>query len=161
MSDIVSTPTNVTSLVDMINAGLRRKLLTATNFTVTAIKPIKNRVSGHNTEVEVKIDLAADTPNLPIAESDRYSVRSIELTRINLHDIAVYRNLAVNDNGSFVGQPADAAAAIALLNANINPTEVAFHQLDAVSYLEAKPTSLGYIGRISFMPAGIHAIILN
>lgn len=151
MSDITSTPTTVASLVSLTNSKIESKILTEDNYEVLSVEPLRLTTTQHNTVVKIRVDLAARTPNLAIPASDRFSVRTVELTRIDLKDIAAFRGIEKNTLGQYVAT-ASVDAIISLLGANIQPEEVELIKIrDGVHLFRAKPDSLGYIGGLTIV----------
>src|SRR5690606_35515988 len=108
--DVVNTnPTSLASLVSIVNSKVEPKLLTDDNFEILSIKPLTLTTSKHNTVAEIRVDLGANLPTKVLTVNDRYSLRTVEFTRIDLNDIAKFRNLTVNATGQYVADVPDLA----------------------------------------------------
>lgn len=144
------------SIVSVANAKLEPKILTEENFEVLSVKPLKLSTTTHNTQVTVKIDLGAMHPLIAIPESDRYTVRNVSLTRINLADVAAFRNIPVNEKGQYIIEAGDVTELATALNANFDDTDIEMIDVsedDGLAIFRAKPNSLGWIGRIGVAKA--------
>ena len=152
--DVVNTnPTSLASLVSIVNSKVEPKLLTDDNFEILSIKPLTLTTSKHNTVAEIRVDLGANLPTKVLTANDRYSLRAVEFTRIDLKDIAKFRNLTVNEKGQCVADVTDLAGVIELLGANIAEDELTFITLSDAFIVKAAPDSLGYIGSLTFAAA--------
>lgn len=149
--DVVNTnPTSLASLVSIVNSKVEPKLLTDDNFEILSIKPLTLTTSKHNTVAEIRVDLGANLPTKVLTANDRYSLRTVEFTRIDLKDIAKFRNLTVNAKGQYVADVTDLAGVIELLGANIAEDELTLIPLSDAFIVKAAPDSLGYVGSLSF-----------
>lgn len=149
--DVVNTnPTSLASLVSIVNSKVEPKLLTDDNFEILSIKPLTLTTSKHNTVAEIRVDLGANLPTKVLTANDRYSLRTVEFTRIDLKDIAKFRNLTVNEKGQYVADVTDLAGVIELLGANIAEDELTLIPLSNAFIVKAAPDSLGYVGSLSF-----------
>lgn len=148
--DVVNTnPTSLASLVSIVNSKVESKLLTDNNFEILSIKPLTLTTSKHNTVAEIRVDLGASLPIKALTANDRYSLRTVEFTRIDLKDIAKFRNLTVNEKGQYVADVTDLAGVIELLGANIAEDELTLIPLKDAFVVKAASDSLGYIGSIT------------
>lgn len=139
------------SIVSVANAKVESKILTDENFEVLSVQPFRESTSTHNTLVTVKIDLGVSHPLIAIPESDRFTKRTVKLTRINLADVAKFRNIPVNEKGQYIIDAGDVTELATALGANFDDTDVEIVDVsedDGLAIFRAKPDSLGWIGRI-------------
>ena len=157
MVDLVNTPTTLGSLVKIVNSKVDPKILQVDNYEVISIEPINSSITEHNTEAKIRVDLAKRNPTGIMVETDRYSTRVVRFTRIELKDIAAYRAIPKNLKGQYEVAVTDVASAITALGANIDPTEVDLVTVGDSKVLRAKPTSMGYVGNITFVAPAVVA----
>jgi hypothetical protein len=149
-----STNPVLDSVVSIANASIKPKILTPDNFEVLSVRPFKESTSNHNTLVTVKIDLGASAALIALSESDRYSVRPVKITRIDLADVAQYREIEKNELGQYQIDAASLGEVISVLN--INALEEEFEEIivneeTGVSIIRALPNSLGWKGQITIV----------
>ena len=152
MAAPVDTTATLKSLVSVANSKIEPKILTDRNYEVLSIKPLRSTTSPHNTVAQIQIDLAADSP-IAIVSSDRYSRRQVEFTRIELKDVAKFREIEMNDKGQFVGAISDVQSAIDLLKIKALPTELTLIITPDATVVKAVEDSLGFVGAITFAGA--------
>lgn len=148
MADFDATPSNVVALTKIVNASIHRKILTEDNFEVVDIRHDTTTPRG-NTSAVILVDLSINSPRAPIGVDDRYSRRSIIYSRIDLRDIAEFRKLPKDKNGSYVVSGLTASDIISSLNANIEEDELVIRVTGTSANVAAHSRSLGYIGSIS------------
>lgn len=140
------------SIVSVANAKIAPKILTRENFEVLSVKPFKESTSTHDTLVTVKIDLGAATPLIALPESDRYAKRDVKFTRIDLVDIAEFREIEKNEKGQYILDATTASQLADALETNLNLGEIERIIIDeeaGVSVFRVDPNSLGWKGQIT------------
>jgi hypothetical protein len=154
---LIDTPTNLSAIVEIANARTKPKLLTLpdesglSNFEILEVKPYTASTNDHNSIATIRVDLGFGSNALPIPEHERYSIRKVPFTRIDLKDIAEFNGLEKNENNAYVGDDLTIEALSALLAPDVAEHVTLTSINEVTSVLKAKADSIGYIGSVTFV----------
>lgn len=140
------TTNTVASVTTLVNQSIVKKVLTDKNFEVIGIEPRDKTSGGKNITVTIRVDLAANTPELPMVGTDRYSTRAIHVQRIDIKDVLAYRKIEKNELGQYNIAATDVAGFIAELKLGADETDFEIRKVGEVYVVSATKDSLGYCG---------------
>ena len=144
----MTTPKSTLFVAEKVNKNIRPKILNDNNFEVISIKPELNAGDNFNTSVTIRVNLGSGDP-LPTTE--QFATRVVRVRRIDLKDIAEFRKLPKDEAGNYYISGADSESIALTLDCNILENEMIITPVGDRYRVTAAPTSLGYIGGITFI----------